>query len=234
MPEVGYELYRVITVSGPDAADFLQGQLTQDVGLLRDSASVPAAWCNARGRVIATMDLVAMGDAIGLIVAESIAPEMRDKLLGFRFRAKVDFAIGAVKDFDDLAGSKWASGENRLLELIQAGIPTIAKENSEKFTPHMLNLDRLGAISFSKGCYTGQEVVARTEHLGASKRRLMRYRTDADSVAVGDKLIDEDRSVGEVVNVAGGDFLAVTPVASQQKTLTVNGDTATPLGLPYS
>jgi folate-binding Fe-S cluster repair protein YgfZ len=97
----------------------------------------------------------------------------------------------------------------------------------------MLNLDRLGAISFSKGCYTGQEVVARTEHLGVSKRRLMRYQTESDSVAVGDKLTDDGRNIGEVVNVMGHDLLAVTPVALHEKALTINDQVATPIGLPY-
>jgi folate-binding Fe-S cluster repair protein YgfZ len=93
----------------------------------------------------------------------------------------------------------------------------------------MLNLDRLGAISFDKGCYTGQEVVARTENLGESKRRLMRYRYEAPDVAIGDKLSDGERDVGTVVNVQGTKLLAVTPVASHDRALTINGVTATPL-----
>ncbi len=55
---------------------------------------------------------------------------------------------------------------------IRNGIPTINQQTSEAFTPQMLNLDLLNAISFEKGCYTGQEVVARTQHLGTLKRRM--------------------------------------------------------------
>jgi tRNA-modifying protein YgfZ len=55
---------------------------------------------------------------------------------------------------------------------ISAGIPWFEAEQSELFTPHMLSLDRLGGISFSKGCYTGQEIVARTHYLGQAKRNL--------------------------------------------------------------
>lgn len=92
----------------------------------------------------------------------------------------------------------------------------------------MLNLDLLGAISFDKGCYTGQEVVARTQNLGSSKRRLMRYRTDA-ILESGDKLRDGDRDVGEVINVIGQDLLAMTPVDSHDKTLLANGVEVTPI-----
>ncbi len=94
----------------------------------------------------------------------------------------------------------------------------------------MLNLDKLGAISFTKGCYTGQEVVARTEHLGKSKRRLMRYQADQDGIAVGDKLSDGERDVGTVVNVVGRDLLAVTPVELHDQTLTKGETQVAPLG----
>ena len=55
---------------------------------------------------------------------------------------------------------------------ILAGIPWVTKATSEEFIPQMLNLDKLGAISFTKGCYTGQEIVARTHYLGKAKREL--------------------------------------------------------------
>lgn len=55
---------------------------------------------------------------------------------------------------------------------ILTGIPWVTKATSEEFIPQMLNLDKLGAISFTKGCYTGQEIVARTHYLGKAKREL--------------------------------------------------------------
>jgi folate-binding protein YgfZ len=56
---------------------------------------------------------------------------------------------------------------------ISAGIPWLTTETSEEFIPQMLNLDKLGGISFNKGCYTGQEIVARTHYLGKAKRALV-------------------------------------------------------------
>jgi hypothetical protein len=120
------------------------------------------------------------------------------------------------------------------LALIQAGIPTIEAATTEKYTPHMLNLDCLGAISFSKGCYTGQEVVARTEHLGRAKRRLMHFRMDAPGVQAGDRVIHDGQEVGEVVNVAGPHLLAVAPVELHGEELSIDGRRASPLPLPYA
>ncbi|HEX7062550.1 MAG TPA: hypothetical protein VF200_11310 [Woeseiaceae bacterium] len=116
--------------------------------------------------------------------------------------------------------------------LIAAGIATIGTATAEKYTPHMLNLDRLGAVSFSKGCYTGQEIVARTEHLGRVKRRLARYRLDGGNAAPGDPVLHAGSESGEVVNAAGRDVLAMLPIELHREALTVNGHPALPLEAP--
>jgi folate-binding protein YgfZ len=138
--------------------------------------------------------------------------------------------FGSSEAFDK-AGLKFdatlSNGQQTVMK-IRAGFAEITAANTEKYTPHMLNLDRIGAISFDKGCYTGQEVVARTEHLGHSKRRLMHYRCDTPGIAIGDKVSDGEHDVGDVVNISGEDLLAVTPVAMHDQPMTINGATATP------
>jgi hypothetical protein len=220
-------LYKLITVSGPEAVPFLQGQLTQDLQRLDREKRLLAAWCNPKGRVIVVLRVIALDDAIGLLVPADMAERVVQRLTLYRLRAKVEFAI--EDDWQALVGPQEADPQ----ALVRAGIATIDASNTEAHTPHMLNLDKLDAISFSKGCYTGQEVVARTEHRGKSKRRLMRYACDGPAVNVGDKVADGERNVGEVVNVAGNELLAVTPVELHEKTLSVDGSTLTPLGLPY-
>jgi tRNA-modifying protein YgfZ len=126
-----------------------------------------------------------------------------------------------------LSESEWQS------VLIRAGIVRISADNSEKFTPHMLSLDLAGAVSFYKGCYTGQEIVARTEHRGKSRRRLARYECKSAGIAVGDELLDGERAVGTVVNTSGADVLAVTPADLHAKTLELNGVDAHPAALPW-
>jgi folate-binding protein YgfZ len=227
MPEVDSGLYKVISVSGADAVDFLQGQLTQDVTRLPDRGYLLAAWCNPKGRVFVTIRLFRLDDAIGLAVPERFVESVVARLGMYRLRSKVEIAI-----LDDISPSTEPEEEG-LTALILSGVPTIDETNSEMFTPHMLNLDKLDAISFSKGCYTGQEIVARTENLGKSKRRMMLYEASGNGIQVGDKLSDGDRNVGEVVNVAGQDLLAVTPIDLHDRVLHADGTTVTPKELPY-
>jgi folate-binding protein YgfZ len=68
-------------------------------------------------------------------------------------------------------------------EEVLAGIPAVAPATAEEFIPQMLNLDRLGGIGFKKGCYTGQEIVARTQYLGSVKRRMVRLQLAVGSAA---------------------------------------------------
>ena len=221
-------MYKLIEVSGTDRIEFLQGQLTQDVSYLSNPGKLFSAWCNPKGRVIVTMSLVHSDDIIKLVVPAGIATKTVQRLAIYRLRSNVDFSISR-NNIDALHDCF----ESDPTKLICQGIPIIDETNSETFTPHMLNLDKLDAISFKKGCYTGQEVVARTEHLGHSKRRMMRYRADSDGLLVGTKLSDGERNVGEIVNISGRDLLAVTPVYMHDQLLTSDGITVTPQSLPY-
>ena len=277
-------MYGLIQIRGNDAEEFLQGQLTQDVAALGTASSLPAAWCNAKGRVITLLRLLALPDSIGLVVPISLVDAVVQRLTLYRLRSDISIeatneewagvavseadaferldAAGLLPDanavcaghglitvdysaadrFVEIFGSSAAFGkaglkfdsvlsdEEHIAMKIRAGFAEITPANTEKYTPHMLNLDRIGAISFDKGCYTGQEVVARTEHLGHSKRRLMHYQCTAPDIAIGDKVSDDQRDVGDVVNVSGEDLLAVTPVAMHEQPLTINGATATPAG----
>jgi hypothetical protein len=165
--------------------------------------------------VVRARGLVAVDNAAAPRCVEVWGPVSAMQAVGLSFRRP-------------LSDTEWK------LALIQAGIPTIEAATTEKYTPHMLNLDCLGAISFSKGCYTGQEVVARTEHLGRARRRLMRFRMDAPGVAAGDRVIHDGQEVGEVVNVAGLHLLAVVPVELHREELSIDGRRASPVPLPYA
>ena len=106
---------------------------------------------------------------------------------------------------------------------IMAGVPMILPENLEAFVPQMVNLHSLGGISFKKGCYTGQEVVARMHYLGKLKRRMYRAHVDVDTPpAPGDALYGtggSEESAGKVVLAqpsphGGVDLLAVLQISS--------------------
>lgn len=209
-----------IIVSGPDAHAFLQGQLSNDLVRLESEAEILAAWCNPKGRVIwfGTVQAIASGYALSSYA--DLANDIVKRLTMYRFRSKVEFAI---QNSDASVDAEY---------LITNGYPIVGRQQSEKFTAHMLNLDLLDAISLDKGCYTGQEIIARTHYRGATKRRCLRFES-AEPVASGDKVQEGSRSIGEVVNSIGTDLLAVVPVAKADADLTINGVPITHVQLPY-
>jgi folate-binding protein YgfZ len=209
-----------ITVTGPDAFEFLQGQLTNDLKRLETEAEILAAWCNPKGRVIWFGTICSTDSGFGMSSPTETAENVVQRLTMFRFRSKVEFNI-----IDDGVTVEPA-------DLIRGGYPFIGAEQSEQFTPHMLNLDLLDAVSFEKGCYTGQEIVARTHHKGATKRRTLRFESEAP-VSAGDKVSLDGRDIGEVLNASGNDLLAVVPVSSAGGPLSVHGSGLTLVPLPY-
>jgi folate-binding protein YgfZ len=96
---------------------------------------------------------------------------------------------------------------------VRAGIPTIVSATTGEFVPQMVNLDLLGGISFTKGCYTGQEIVARMKYLGRVKRRMLRFSAVGLPPMAGAPLYAERGTMGQIVNSAptesGSEFLAV-------------------------
>jgi len=209
-----------ITVAGPDAFEFLQGQLTNDLRLLDAQETLLAAWCNPKGRVICLMTVTRTTDGYSLSIPTDLTEDIIKRLMMFRFRSKVEFEI--LPDSTPVSMS----------ENIESGVPWIGLEQSEKFTPHMLNLDLLDAISLDKGCYTGQEIVARTHYKGTSKRRMLRFESES-TVSVGDKVSCGEKGVGEVLNVAENGLLVVVPTDKANQELTINGVALVYSPLPY-
>ncbi len=133
----------------------------------------------------------------------------------------------------DAAAEDWALAE------IRAGRPLIAQATQDQFVPQMVNLELSGGVDFKKGCYPGQEIVARAQYRGAVKRRMVRLRGEA--LQLGQDIFSDDapgQSSGTIVNAAGGEALAVLPVATIEAKSPVR---ATPqsaalevLPLPYS
>lgn len=222
--------FTALRVSGEDRVDFLQGQLTQDVGKITPSQAAPAAWCNRQGRVLCLMVAVNWQGTIFLILPAEMAETCVDGLQRYILRAKVrierwdqgpgskggtpslpgvfgcagieelgaetwackgDEAYCAVRmpgtrdrtlllgepptHLKDASGSRWDLEDWRLAD-VEAELPWIGQKTSGKFLAHSLNLDLSGAVSFTKGCYVGQEIIARMEHRGRPKRRVRRLR----------------------------------------------------------
>lgn len=209
-----------IQVTGADAQAFLQGQLTNDVKRLETATEILAAWCNAKGRVIWFGTVRAIEGGYGLSTPKETANDIVSRMTTYRFRSKVGFSVvdeGATVD---------------AVFLVEHGYPFIGTGQVEQFTPHMLNLDLLDAISFDKGCYTGQEIVARTHYKGATKRRTLRFESSLP-VNEGDKVTLDGRDIGDVLNVAGESLLAVVPVDKSKEDLQVGKARLTAIPLSY-
>lgn len=215
--------YSTISVSGPDAFAFLQAQLATDMKAVARDRPVRSAWCNPKGRVICMPVIVASDAGFALTLPTDLARLAVERLTLFRFRSKVEFKLLPAES---------RSSDDQLAQL-RAGIVEITLAQSEKFTPHMLNLDLLHIVSLDKGCYPGQEIVARTHYRGASKRRCLRFESSAP-VSAGDKVSDGERDIGEVVNAIGTELLAVVPVDAADHALTVGAIRLSKGDLPYA
>ena len=111
----------------------------------------------------------------------------------------------------------------------------------ESFVAQMLNLDLIGGISFSKGCYTGQEIIARTQHLGRIKRRMSRLRLPSASWAIGQPIQLADGRTGRLTELARGDagfealaVLSLDAAAAEAQSASTDATAVEELPLPYS
>ena len=126
---------------------------------------------------------------------------------------------------------------------IVAGIPSISQENSEAWIPQMVNFIHVNGVDFKKGCYPGQEIVARLNYLGKTKRRMYRLLIDTGQLpAINDSITStNDKAAGKILNAVINpdgkvEALAVMKIAETTEALTLanNEATITLLELPYT
>ena len=142
------------------------------------------------------------------------------------------------------ATAKSASSAHFSYLNILAGLPVITKSNSEKWIPQMVNFIAVDGVDFKKGCYPGQEVVARLNYLGKTKRRMYRIKINTDKIpAVNDTISsDSDTAAGQILNTAINpegeiEALAILKISEAEKQLTLADNenaSITLLELPYS
>jgi len=124
---------------------------------------------------------------------------------------------------------------------ILAGLPEISEASSEAWIPQMVNYIAVGGVDFKKGCYPGQEVVARLNYLGKTKRRMYHLQINTNQLpAIGENISsDSDKAAGKLLNVAINpagkvEALAILKIAEADKTLMLSDNTIEILELPYS
>jgi tRNA-modifying protein YgfZ len=204
----------LLKISGKDSESFLQNQFSNDITKLQNSRIQLNAYCQHQGKIIGLFWVMRFEDHFLLSFPKDLLDVIKSRLEMFVIMSDVN--IDDISDSYSQIGLIMESKSNAfhindklslLIEIlnsqskssmkdyhfwakacIDSFLPEVFLSSSEKFVPQMLNLDidELG-VNFSKGCYPGQEVVARLHYLGSAKRRLFSFKADQE-MQVGDSL----------------------------------------------
>ncbi len=269
LPELG-----IIRAVGEEAAKFLQGQLTQDVALLKPGQSHLAALCNPKGRMLASfIALKRAEDDILLVCSQDLLAATLKRLSMFVMRAKAklsdataqftlhgvigEAAIQAESAVEgvNLCPLPPADGAPRALRVglaeapaplapsldpmlwhwadVRSGVAMVTQPVVEVFVPQMLNYESIGGVNFKKGCYPGQEVVARSQFRGAIKRRA--FVAQVDGIAEAKQEVfsgaDPEQPCGTIALAAATPQGGTTVIVSLQ-VAAVEGVGALAVGTP--
>ena len=192
----------LLEVSGSDAETFLQGQFSNDIKKLNNSNIQLNAYCQHQGKILALFWVMKYKDSFFLSFPLDLLETIKPRLQMFVIMSDVTIddvtssylQIGTLDKehqnayvindrlsliIDDKKNSKKFNMDSLDIwdmACIESSLPEIYLHTSEKLVPQMLNLDidEVG-VNFSKGCYPGQEVVARLHYLGSAKRRLLHF-----------------------------------------------------------
>lgn len=181
--------FNLLKISGSDALTFLQGQLTCDMQSITHAPSF-GAYCDIRGRMLANFMIEAADNGFYLWLPNGLRDIFMETLQ--KYAAFSDVALQATDDATPTFNT------NRL-KYIEDGIAWLTPATSAKFTPQMINWEKFDGVSFTKGCFLGQEVVARTQHLGKLKRHLYHIQASGDAAPdAGEAIQLDDKPVGIV------------------------------------
>ena len=203
--------YQLIEAHGADAEKYLQGQLTTDVVRLASGATTLTAHCDPKGKMNAIYRLFKVSsEQFFLLIKKDLLPSGLDALKKYAIFSKVSFDLRDWQIIG-LIGKKcgkitphfsWEidgqrsillnetelpvnfNGDARIWDVadIQAGLPNLSPQTQNEFIPQALNLQAIEqAISFTKGCYIGQETVARAKYRGANKRAMFILKGDTQA-----------------------------------------------------
>ena len=238
----------LLKLSGSESESFLQAQLSNDISKLDSSSVQLNAYCQHQGKILALFWVMRSGDDFLLSFPLDLLDSIKARLQMFVLMSDVSITnvtdqylqIGVIgesqKDSfilnENLSEFDLTSQDHWDKACIDSFLPEISIASTETYVPQMLNLDinEVG-VNFSKGCFPGQEVVARLHYLGKVKRRLFAFKSDSP-LSIGDTLhCAESKSAkasGSVVSQVkfGADFycLATLEVENKDNKITINND----------
>ncbi len=201
-----------VRVQGPDARDYLQRMLSNDVEALGVGDACDALLLTPKSRIIAPLRVVRRADDDFLLSTEpELGDRVRGELLRARFAAKAEIESEAhdawlVLGGDEVLDERPEGDEIDTQEYerwrIENAIPLWGRELDDRVLPAEAGLTETH-VSFSKGCYPGQEPIARQHHRGKINRRLRVLETDGE-VEYGAEIVLEDKTVGRVTSAVPG------------------------------
>jgi folate-binding protein YgfZ len=220
-------LAETLSIEGPDAIPFAQSQFSSQVAALDVGRWQFSAWLDAQGRVRALFHLVRLAqDRLLLLLRGGDAAAVAEGLRRFVFRSKVTvqplsprtlgtgeaLALHSVSETQTLA---LGCGTHSLLigapsddawrlQQIRLGWPWLPDDVLSEALPPSLSLERLQGVSFDKGCYPGQEIVARLHYRGGNKRH-MHCVVLSQPVVAGTLLRNGGQEVAQILDVAAAD-----------------------------
>lgn len=227
----------VIEVSGEDRVAFLQGLVSNDVAEARPGRAVWAAMLSPQGKWLADFFILADGERLLLDCEAAQAPTLAQKLSRFRLRSRVAVRVvplhvhaawdgrpdapGIVAPDPRLLSAGWrvladaelpvtADAEEWDLHRLALGLPDGSRDlEADKTVLLEAGFDELGGLSWTKGCYMGQELTARTKYRGLLKRRLAPVRVEGPLPEPGTPVLHDGREVGVMRSGRGDRGLAV-------------------------
>ena len=209
-----------LRVSGPDAEDYLQRMVSNDVAALAAGDACDALLLTPKARIIAPLRVVRRAGEDFLVLTEpELGEVVRSQLLRARFAAKVKIepeeheswlVLGGGELIDERPPGEEASELEFERWRIESRVPRWGSELDDRVLPAEAGLEETH-ISFSKGCYPGQEPIARQHYRGKVNRRLRVLDVDGD-VSPGDDVVSDGKTVGRITSAVPGVALAYVRV----------------------
>ena len=209
-----------LRVAGPDAADYLQRMVSNDVEALAVGESCEALLLTAKARVIAPLRVIRRAaDDFLLLTEPELGETARAELVRMRFAAKAEIeaeeheswlVLGGEEVLDERPAGDEVDEEQLERWRIESGIPRWGREIDDRILPAEAGLDETH-VSFSKGCYPGQEPIARQRYRGKVNRKLRVLEIDGET-APGDELLLDGKKIGRITSAVPGVALAYVRV----------------------
>jgi folate-binding protein YgfZ len=211
-PAVARRHRAFVRVAGPDAADYLQRMVSNDVEALAVGEGCEALLLTAKARVIAPLRILRRADDDFLVLTEpELGETVRRELVRTRFAAKAEIEPEEHESWlvlggEEIVGERPPGEEVGDEELerwrIESAIPRWGREIDDRILPAEAGLDETH-ISFSKGCYPGQEPIARQRYRGKVNRKLRVLEIEGEAEP-GDELLFEEKKVGRITSAVPG------------------------------